>query len=192
MLAPGPGVLLTVATGLARGCVAALVAAFGCTLGVAPHLIAAISGAAAVLAARPALFDALKLAGAAWLLVLAWRALREAETPPRAEDAAHEGRSGARLILSAILLNLLNPKLSLFFLALLPQFVDAAGPGALVRMLALGLAFMGLTFVVFVCYGLAAACLGDAVLARPRLARWMGRATVAAFAALGLRLAFSP
>lgn len=145
-----------------------------------------------MLAARPALFEALKLAGAGWLMVLAWRALREAETPPAADPAAPEARSGARLVLAAILLNLLNPKLSLFFLALLPQFVDAAAPGALMRMLGLGLAFMGLTFVVFVCYGLAAACLGGAIVARPRLARWTGRATAAAFALLGLRLAVSP
>ena len=184
---PGTGVLFTLAAGLSRGARASLVAAFGCTLGIVPHLAAAITGLAALLYASAVAFDALKIIGVAYLLYLAFRTLRD-EGALQVE-ASTESRTSAQVIVSAIAVNLFNPKLSIFFFAFLPQFVRADDPDRLVRMLALGLVFMAMTFVVFVVYGLLAAWVRTHVIARPRVLTWMRRLFAGAFVALGARLA---
>jgi len=149
---PGTGVLYTLAAGLSRGPRASVVAAFGCTLGIVPHMAAAIMGLAALLHASALGFQTLKYLGVAYLLYMAWNTLRDQGALGVETDI--DARSTTQVIVSAVLINILNPKLSIFFLAFLPQFVGADEPQALSRMLGLSAAFMLVTFAVFVCYGL--------------------------------------
>jgi threonine/homoserine/homoserine lactone efflux protein len=186
---PGTGVLYTLSAGLSHGRRASVVAAFGCTLGILPHVAAAIMGVAALLYASSVAFQTLKYLGVAYLLYLAWRTLREHGTLQVDERAAR--RSSAQVVVSAITINLLNPKLSIFFFAFLPQFVRADEPHQVAHMLALSLVFMLLTFAVFVVYGLCAAAARHYVLSRPRVLTWMRRSFAAAFAGLGVRLALA-
>ena len=143
---PGTGALFTIATGLSRGPRASLVAALGCTLGILPHMAAAVTGLAAVLHASALVFQTIKYAGVAYLLYMAWMTLKE--TGALSVQPDREARSPARTVVHAILINLLNPKLTIFFFAFLPQFVTP-GPGELGRMIALSGVFMALTFMVF-------------------------------------------
>lgn len=186
---PGTGVLYTIATGLSSGPRASVVAAFGCTLGIVPHMAAAIAGLAALLYASALAFETFKYVGAAYLLYLGWRTLRDRDSF-HVNEVARTRRSG-QVIVSAIAVNLLNPKLSIFFFAFLPQFVDAAAPDRIVRMLVLSAVFMVMTFVVFVGYGLFAAAIRRHLIARPQILTWMRRCFAAAFLALGLRLALA-
>ncbi len=186
---PGTGVVYTLAAGLSRGRRASLVAAFGCTLGILPHVAAAMLGLAAVLHASALAFAAVKYAGVAYLLFMAWSALREGGA--LSIDKTSDARTDLRVIADAILVNVLNPKLSIFFVAFLPQFVSAGEAHPLVRMSELSAAFMAATFVVFALYGLFAAAARDHVLARPRVLTWMRRSFAAAFGALAVRLAFA-
>jgi len=189
VVSPGTGVLFTVATGLSSGPRASVVAAFGCTLGIVPHMAAAIAGLAALLYASALAFETLKYLGVAYLLYMGWNTLRERGGLHVDEGAP--SRKSSQVILSAIAVNLLNPKLSIFFLAFLPQFVDAAAPDRVARMLILSLVFMLMTFVVFVGYGLFAAAIRRHVISRPRVIAWMRRCFAAAFVALGLKLALA-
>jgi threonine/homoserine/homoserine lactone efflux protein len=186
---PGTGVLYTLATGLSRGPRASVAAAFGCTLGIVPHMAAAMAGLAALLHASALAFQLLKYAGVAYLLYMAWSALRERGA--LAVEGEVGARSAAGIAARAVLVNLLNPKLSIFFLAFLPQFVRADEPHPLARMLALSAVFMAMTFAVFVAYGLLAASVRDRVVSRPRVLAWMRRAFAGAFGALGAKLAFA-
>ena len=122
IVSPGTGVLYTLAAALTRGSRASIAAAFGCTLGIVPHIAAAMLGLAAVLHASALAFAALKWCGVVYLLYLAWQALRE--TGALAVDA-RRSRSAGRVIITGFLINILNPKLSIFFLAFLPQFIAA-------------------------------------------------------------------
>jgi threonine/homoserine/homoserine lactone efflux protein len=189
VISPGTGVLYTLAAGLSRGGRASVIAAFGCTLGIVPHMAAAILGLAALLHASAVAFQTFKYVGVAYLLYMAWMALQE-HGALRVEKKV-DTRSALRVIAHAILINVLNPKLSIFFFAFLPQFVDANDPEPLPRMLELSLVFMLLTFVVFVGYGLFAAAIRSHVLSRPRVLTWMRRTFAAAFVALGAKLAFA-
>ncbi len=186
---PGTGVLFTLAAGLSRGPRASVVAAFGCTLGIVPHLAAAILGLAAVLHASAMAFQTLKVLGVAYLLFMAWATLKEqGALKVEAETGA---RSAAQVIVRAILVNLLNPKLSIFFVAFLPQFVGTDEAAPLARMMELSGVFMGLTFAVFAAYGLGAAAVRAHVIARPRVLTWMRRVFASAFVALGAKLALA-
>ena len=185
---PGTGVLFTLAAALARGHRAGVVAAFGCTLGVVPHMAAAITGLAAILHTSAVAFSVLKYAGVAYLLYLAWATLRETGALAVDEDAAP--RSDLRTIVSAVAVNLLNPKLTIFFLAFLPQFIIAPGePHVTTRMFELSAVFMAVTFAIFVVYGLLAASVRDQVVGRPHVMAWMRRTFAASFVLLGARLA---
>jgi threonine/homoserine/homoserine lactone efflux protein len=184
---PGTGVLFTLAAALARGHRAGVVAAFGCTLGVVPHMAAAITGLAAVLHTSAVAFSVLKYAGVAYLLYLAWATLRETGALAVDEDAAP--RSDLRTIVSAVAVNLLNPKLTIFFLAFLPQFIASGEPHVTTRMLELSAVFMAVTFAIFVVYGLLAASVRDQVVGRPQVMAWMRRTFAASFVLLGARLA---
>jgi len=186
---PGTGVLYTLAAALAHGGRASVVAAFGCTLGIVPHMAAAITGLAALLHTSALAFEIIKYLGVAYLLYMAWSALRERGT--LSISGGLDRRSALQVIVSGILINILNPKLSIFFFAFLPQFVDAEAPGALPRMLELSGVFMLLTFVVFVGYGLFAAAIRSHVISRPRVLAWMRRAFAGAFVALGAKLALT-
>ncbi len=189
IVAPGIGVLYTMAAGLSRGPRASIVAAFGCTLGIIPHMAAAIMGLAAVLYASALAFQALKYLGVAYLLYMAWNALRDRGT--LRVDTGIDTRSTVHVIVRAILINLLNPKLSIFFVAFLPQFVSTREPHPLSRMFALSLVFMVLTFIVFVGYGLFAAWIRTHVVSRPQVLTWMRRGFAGAFVALGIKLALA-
>jgi threonine/homoserine/homoserine lactone efflux protein len=186
---PGTGVLITLAAGLSRGARASVVAAFGCTLGIVPHMAAAVTGLAALLHTSALAFEVIKYLGVAYLIYMAWMTLKETGALQVETDTAP--RSDGEVIVRAILLNLLNPKLSIFFFAFLPQFVSADEPAALPRMLELSLVFMLMTFVVFAIYGLFAASVRNHVVSRPRVMAWMRRTFAAAFVALGAKLALS-
>ena len=186
---PGTGVVYTLAAGLSRGARASVVAAFGCTLGILPHLAAAMLGLAAVLHASALAFDLVKYAGVAYLLFMAWSSLRE--TGALQVAGADDRRSTVRVIGDGILINILNPKLSIFFVAFLPQFVDAQEARPLLRMAELSGVFMLMTFAVFAGYGVFAAAMRDRVLGRPRVMTWLRRSFAAAFAGLAAKLALA-
>jgi threonine/homoserine/homoserine lactone efflux protein len=186
---PGTGVLYTLATALTRGSRASVAAAFGCTLGILPAMLAAMLGLAAVLHTSALAFAALKWCGVAYLLYMSWQALREHGA--LSVETRLDARSSRRVIVTGFLINILNPKLSIFFLAFLPQFiaVDEAHPVG--RMLELSATFMAMTFVVFVVYGLFAATVRDRVVTRPGVMTWLRRAFAGGFALLGAKLAFA-
>ncbi|WP_338524141.1 LysE family translocator [Pseudomonas batumici] len=185
---PGTGVVYTLAAGLSHGRRASAVAAFGCTLGILPHMLAAITGLAALLHASALAFEIIKYLGVAYLIWMAWSTLGEQGALRIEPDAAP--RSNGQVILSGILINLLNPKLSIFFLAFLPQFVTSDGASAVPGMLQLSLGFMAITFAVFLLYGVFAASMRRHVLSSPAVLRWMRRGFCVAFLALGAKLAF--
>jgi threonine/homoserine/homoserine lactone efflux protein len=189
IVSPGTGVLYTLAAGLSRGSRASVVAAFGCTLGIVPHMAAAIMGLAALLHTSAVAFQIFKYLGVAYLLYMAWMTLKE-HGALRVEKEIG-ARSALQVTINAILVNILNPKLSIFFFAFLPQFVSADEAHPLSLMLLLSAVFMLLTFVVFVGYGLFAAAVRTHIISRPQVLTWMRRAFAGAFAALGARLAFS-
>ncbi len=189
VVSPGTGVLYTLATGLSRGSRASIVAAFGCTLGIVPHMAAAIMGLAALLHTSALAFQIFKYLGVAYLLYMAWNTLRERGALRVEKDVGT--RSSIQVTVTAILINVLNPKLSIFFFAFLPQFVSASEPNPLSRMLELSGVFMLLTFIVFVGYGLFAAAIRKHVISRPRVLTWMRRTFAAAFVALGAKLAIA-
>ena len=189
VVSPGIGVLYTIATGLSRGARASVVAAFGCTLGIVPHMAAAIMGLAALLHTSAIAFQTMKYLGVAYLLYMAWMTLKE-HGALKVEETVDQ-KSAMQVIVHAILINILNPKLTIFFFAFLPQFVDAHETDALPQMLELSAVFMLMTFVVFVGYGLFAASIRDHVISRPRVLTWMRRTFAAAFGALGVKLALS-
>ena len=187
VVSPGTGVLYTLAAGLSRGARASVLAAFACTLGIIPHMAAAITGLAALLYTSSVAFEAIKYLGVAYLLFMAWSTLRA--DGPLAIHADDAPRSARQVIVTGILINILNPKLSIFFFAFLPQFVDTTRPNALPQMLGLSAVFMIVTFAVFVVYGVFAAAVRRQVIGRPRVLTWMRRTFAAAFVTLGLRLA---
>ena len=186
---PGTGAVYTIGAGLARGSRASIIAAFGCTLGVVPHMVAAITGLAALLNASAIAFEAVKWLGVAYLLFLAWQTLRD-----RSAIEVDERRAPAsfwRVIRTAVLINLLNPKLTIFFFAFLPQFVPSNDPMGWATMIWLSLVFMAVTFVVFAIYGLFAATMRRQVIGRPRVVAWMRRSFAATYVLLAGRLALT-
>jgi threonine/homoserine/homoserine lactone efflux protein len=189
VVSPGTGVLYTLAAGLSGGSRASIIAAFGCTIGIVPHMAAAILGLAALLHTSALAFQAFKYLGAAYLLYMAWNSLREKGALKVRE--AVDSCSAIEVTVTAILINILNPKLSIFFLAFLPQFVSANEPNPLSRMLALSAVFMLMTFVVFIGYGVLAATVRDRMISHPRVVTWMRRAFAAAFVTLAAKLALS-
>lgn len=187
ILMPGPAVLYVLANGIGRGARSSIAAACGTTTGVSVHLFAAIAGLAAVLHTSALLFTAIKLIGAAYLIYLAWRTIRS-------KDAfLPEGKTTeanwTKIFWSGFGINILNPKLSVFFLAFLPQFVSASTHNTAGQMLFLGSVFMLMTIVIFILYGLLASQLRNAVTARPKIADGIRWALASVFGALGLRIA---
>lgn len=189
VLIPGTGAIFTVSTGIAQGRLASLYASLGCTLGIVPHLAATVLGLAAVMHTSALAFQLLKYAGVAYLFYVAFATWRNRAAFSAAASAARVSASG--IVVKAILLNLLNPKLTIFFLAFLPQFVqpDAAQP--LLQMLSLSAVFMAMTFVVFAGYGLLAHAFRRHVIESERVQRWLRYSFAAAFAGLGVKLAAS-
>jgi threonine/homoserine/homoserine lactone efflux protein len=193
IVSPGTGVLYTLAAGLSRGARASVVAAFGCTLGIVPHMAAAIVGAAALLHTSALAFETFKWLGVAYLLYMAWSALRERGALKVEKQSGASPRldlrEAIRVTVEGVLINILNPKLSIFFFAFLPQFVTGGEAHPLAHMLMLSIMFMSLTLVVFVGYGLFAAAIRQHVISRPGVLTWMRRTFAAAFVMLGVKLA---
>ena len=189
ILLPGTGVIYTLAFGLGQGWRASVLAAFGCTLGILPHIAASIAGLAALLHASALAFQIVKYLGVAYLFYMAWGVLREGGA---LQVSGHDKPVRPfKIVANGFLLNILNPKLSLFFLAFLPQFVPAETANPTAAMLGLAATFMLLTFVVFVGYGAFASATRRYVVSRPRVMLWLRRGFAGAFGALGLRLALS-
>lgn len=189
VLVPGTGVIYTLSCGLTRGARVSIAAAFGCTLGIVPHMAASIFGLAALLHASAVAFQLVKYAGVIYLLYMAWNAWRESGALDVSEKVE---AAGLRKVAGrGILINILNPKLSIFFLAFLPQFVtvDAANP--MLQMSGLAFVFMAMTFVVFVIYGMCAAAVRNHIVSRPAVMMWMRRVFAMTFAGLGARLALA-
>ncbi len=186
---PGTGVLYTLAAGLSRGRRASVVAAFGCTLGIVPHMAAAILGLSALLHTSALAFQTFKYLGVAYLLFMAWNTLQEQGALKVEKEVG--ARSAIQVVVSAILINILNPKLSIFFLAFLPQFMSTGEAHPLTSMIELSAVFMAMTFAVFVVYGLFAASVRDHIISRPRVLTWLRRGFAGAFVALGAKLALA-
>jgi len=189
VLLPGTGVIYTLAIGLGRGFKASVAAALGYTFGIIPAAAASIVGLAAIFHMSSVAFQIVKYLGVAYLLYMAWSILRDGGTLDIEKDK--KPVSMFRTALSGTLLNVLNPKLSLFFLAFLPQFVEAADPFATLTMVLLAAIFMLLTFIVFVGYGWCASLARDYVIARPNVLSWLKRSFATAFVFLGLKLAMA-
>jgi threonine/homoserine/homoserine lactone efflux protein len=187
VLIPGTGVVYTVSTGLIQGRAASVYAALGCTAGIVPHLLATVLGLAAVMHTSALAFQLLKWAGVAYLFYVAYATWRDSSA--FAVDGSVSCVSPGGLVVKAFLLNILNPKLTIFFLAFLPQFVDARAAQPLLQLLLLSAIFMAMTFVVFVVYGAVAHAFRRWVIESARVQRWLRYGFAAAFAALGAKLA---
>ncbi len=185
-LAPGIGVVYTLSMTLGGGWRAGAFAVIGCTLATVVHLVAAMAGLAAVLHTSALLFQAIKWAGVAYLLWMAWGTLRGTGT---LDVKAETPGAALRIVRRGITLNILNPKIPIFFVAFLPQFITP-GADATAQLVQLGLAFVAMTFAVFALYAALAGTMRARVLSSARAMAWLRRAFAASFAALGLRLAF--
>jgi len=189
VLIPGTGVIYTISTGLTLGKRASIFAALGCTAGIVPHLAATILGLSAVMHTSALAFQVLKYVGVAYLFYLACATWRDKRA--FALDTTPQHATVGSLISKALLLNILNPKLTLFFLAFLPQFITHDGPTPLLQLLTLSGVFMAMTFGIFVLYGLLAHAFRQAVIESPRVQSWLRRSFAAAFAGLAIDLALS-
>ncbi|MDQ1289268.1 MAG: hypothetical protein QG622_2834 [Actinomycetota bacterium] len=186
---PGTGVLLTIAAGLRHGARRGAVTALGCTLGIVPHLIAAITGAAALLRAGGLAFEALKILGVGYLLVMAWTTWRDTGALAVPAMVERDRPTMVRAVVTAVLANLLNPKLTIFFFAFLPQFVDPGSTRPILDMLFLSAVFMGMTLVVFVLYGFFAAAARTRLIERPVVVDRLRKVFAVSFLGLAGKLA---
>ena len=189
VLIPGTGVIYTISTGLTLGRRASIFAALGCTAGIVPHLAATVLGLSAVMHTSALAFHVLKYAGVAYLFYLAYATWRDKTA--FAMDKPSSKATAASLVTKALFINILNPKLTLFFLAFLPQFIAHDAHAPLLQLLTLSGVFMAMTFAVFVVYGLLATAFRAAVLESPRVQAWLRRSFAATFAGLALNLALS-
>ena len=187
VLIPGTGVIYTVSSGLFLGRRASIAAAFGCTIGILPHLTASILGLSAILHMSALAFQAVKYAGAAYLLYLAWSMWRE--TGALTFDSPSSKKGMLQIATKGFLINILNPKLSIFFLAFLPLFVAPDASSPTFQMLFLGGVFMAITLGIFILYGLSANGVRKHVVNSPRVIVWLQRSFAVTFAALGIKLA---
>ena len=189
VLVPGTGVIYTVSTGLFRGWRAGIAAACGCTIGIVPHLVASGLGLSAILHMSALAFQVLKYAGAVYLLYLAWSMWRD-QGVLRFENGS--GRKGLlQIAIKGVLINILNPKLSIFFLAFLPLFISPDTAPAMVQLFVLSAVFMGMTLVIFILYGISAGGVKGYVATSPRQIVWLQRSFAAIFALLSIKLAMT-
>jgi threonine/homoserine/homoserine lactone efflux protein len=189
VLIPGTGVIYTLSTGLALRGKASLAAAFGCTLGILPHLTASILGLSAILHLSTKAFQIIKWVGALYLLYLAWGMWQE--TGVLQLEPLEQRKGLLQIILKGILINILNPKLTLFFFAFLPQFIHPEGGSPTRQMLGMSAVFMGMTLVIFMMYGLFASRVREYLINSPRGLNWVQRSFAVIFAVLAVKLALS-
>ncbi|WP_298260829.1 LysE family translocator [uncultured Litoreibacter sp.] len=189
VLLPGAGVVYTLAIGLSHGFRASIAAAFGCTLGIVPAAVASIIGLAALLHTSALAFQVIKFLGVAYLFYMAWKIVKDDTVMDLSERKNKAGYK--RIATTGMLLNILNPKLSLFFLAFLPQFISPAATNATSSLVGLAIIFVGMTFGVFVIYGAFASYSRDYVIQRPSVMKWIKRSFAGTFGFLGAKLAVS-
>ena len=189
VLIPGTGVIYTVSNGLFLGRKASIAAAFGCTAGIIPHLTASILGLSAILHMSALAFQIIKYAGALYLLYLAWSMWRE--TGALNFNTQSESKGILQIAIRGILINILNPKLTIFFLAFLPLFISPRAMSPTFQLIMLSLVFMAMTLVIFILYGLSANLVRRHVVNSPKLVTMMQRSFAAVFALFGLKLALT-
>lgn len=189
VLMPGTGVIYTVSAGLFLGWRASIAATFGCTAGIIPHLSASILGLSAILHMSAVAFQAVKFAGAAYLLYLAWAMWRETGSLKFNSPKTQSGLW--QIVTRGFLINILNPKLSIFFLAFLPLFISPNASSPTFQMIILGVMFMAMTLIIFILYGISANGVRRYVVNSPRVIIWLQRSFAATFAALGVKLAMT-
>ena len=189
VLIPGTGVIYTITTGLTLTWRASIAAAIGCTLGIVPHILASILGLSALLNMSAQVFSALKIAGALYLLYLAWNMWREAGTLEINQKSA--GSSVTQIIIKAIAINLLNPKLTIFFFAFLPLFVSKDSASPTLEMITLSAVFMGMTFLIFALYGMLASGISAYLINSSRAVKRLQQAFAAVLAIFAVKLALS-
>jgi len=190
VLIPGTGVLYTVSSSIGGGRRRGLFAAIGCTLGIVPHMMAAMLGLSAIMQAGSVVFEVVRYAGVVYLVFMGFSMIRHAGALPLDDQNASIDPMGP-VVRRGILLNVLNPKLTLFFFAFLPQFLDAS-PGLLdPKLIGLGGIFMLMTLAVFAVYALASAAIRDLVLAAPAARRWIERALGALLIGFAAKLALT-
>lgn len=191
ILLPGTGVIYTIAIGLSRGFRPSVAAALGCTFGIVPAAVASILGLAAIFHTSALAFVAIKYLGVAYLIYMAWSILKDDGVMHIDDADSTTAKSYWRTAIDGTLLNVLNPKLSLFFLAFLPQFVPAEQSGSIAVLTYLAFVFMVMTFVVFVFYGAFAAAARQYVIESPAVMTWLKRGFASAFGILGVKLALA-
>ena len=190
VLIPGTGVIYTVSTGLLGHRKDSIAAAIGCTAGIIPHLMASILGLSAILNMSALAFQGIKIIGVAYLFYLAWSMWRNQEVFTLTE-ASEKSSSTMGIIIKAILINLLNPKLTLFFFAFLPQFIAQESGNHISQMIFLGVVFMLLTCIVFLFYGLLAHSLKRFILGSSKVTQRIQESFALIFAGLAVKLAFT-
>jgi threonine/homoserine/homoserine lactone efflux protein len=186
-IVPGTGVVFTLACAMSQGMRGAIWGAVAGAVGVIPHLAAAGLGLSALLIAYPMIYDGLRILGGIYLLWLAVQAWRHRH------DALEVGRvsaTGLQIVTQGALINLLNPKLTLFFVSFLPQFVPPTDPAPLVTMGLMGLVLVAQTFFVFLAYGAVAAQAGELLRRRPQIMTVFQTGIAVLFVGLGLRVIF--
>lgn len=189
VLAPGTGVIYTISNGLFLGWRASIAAAIGCTAGIIPHLTASVLGLSAILHTSTLAFQVVKYAGVAYLLYLAWGMWRETGTLQFDSKPSKQGLW--RIVSRGFLINILNPKLSVFFLAFLPLFVASDSTSPTLQMCILSAIFMAMTLVIFILYGISANGVRQHLAKSPKFVMWMQRTFAAIFAGLGAKLAMT-
>ncbi len=189
ILMPGPAMLFVISNGLTRGPKASIAAAFGTTTGVCFHLMCAAFGLAIILKTSVIAFTVVKFAGAAYLIYLAIKILLSNEQI--VNDLSNGEKTANSIFWRGIFINILNPKLSIFFLAYLPQFIDSNLTSVTSQTLILGAIFMAMTIFIFICYGMFASLLRQKVLNSPKILKAIKWCFASIFMALGVRLALT-
>ncbi len=185
ILAPGPDNILVLTRGITMGRNAAMISAAGASVGLVCHSVFAAVGLSALLSQSAVAFSVVKYAGAAYLIYIGIKAFASKEIVVLPDNSP---RTGMRKVFSqAVASNVLNPKIAVFFLAYLPQFANGSPSG--LRLLALGLLFAALTWVLFSVFGYFSGFLGGKISSRPTYSRALNRITGGVLVALGLRLA---
>jgi len=187
-LAPGPDNLMVLSLGMARGRAQGVAFGLGCALGCLNHTLLAALGVSALIAASPPAFTALKIAGGVYLMWLGIQAIRNARVlgaPPAGKGPAE---APGKLFVKGLVANAINPKVILFFLAFLPQFVDSRRGHVAWQIAQLGVLFTVETVVVFGAIGWFAGAIGERLARRPAIGTWLDRVAGGIFVALGLRL----
>jgi threonine/homoserine/homoserine lactone efflux protein len=189
VLVPGTGVIYTVSTGLFKGWQASIAAAAGCTAGILPHLMASILGLSAIMHMSALAFQVVKFVGAAYLLYLAWSMWQDKGVLEFGDTGRRKGLW--QIAVKGVLINILNPKLSIFFLAFLPLFVSSGSTAPLVQMLLMSAVFMGMTLVIFILYGISANSVRGYVASSPKWIVRLQRSFALVFAVLSVKLAMT-